>query len=171
MGQIKPFFLLGCKVQARQSDIVYLKLLRHDFFFCLSFLLLFIDEFRFPSPKFLIVLCNISCRLKEVFLHYKYDKTWCLVQTMNLKQTFWLNLTQSKTPLVSNKLYRPKKSKSIRFFKAGKLKCIQISQGLLSLVLICSNNEESRFLTTPFYANKYYFKKEKKKKSFKFVVN
>ena len=39
-GQIKFSFLFGCKVHARKSDIVYLKLLRQDFF-CSSCLLFF----------------------------------------------------------------------------------------------------------------------------------
>lgn len=106
-------------------------------FFCLSFLLLFIDEFRFPSSKFLIVLCNISCRLKEVFLHYKYDKTWCLVQTMNLKQTFWLNLTLSKTPSVSNKLYQ----------KKGKGRKIKMYSNLLRVIITGINLFKQRRIT------------------------
>ena len=77
-GQIKFSFLFGCKVHARKSDIVYLKLLRQDFF-CSSCLLFSINEFRFNLQNF---LCNINFRLKEVFLHYKYDKTQCLVRTI-----------------------------------------------------------------------------------------
>ena len=50
------------------------------------------------------------------------------------KANILIKFNTKKNTSVSNKLYRPKKSKSIRFFKAGKLKCIKISEGLLSLV-------------------------------------